>query len=93
MIIRIEIDDLPVGKANPEAVLNKHVAFFFLAESGLSAGFAALGMAVGLDKRGFVVDELHSLREIDTGTRLASKLVECGQLGAIQAEEAASPIL
>jgi len=61
MIIRVKVNDLPVGKANPETIFDKHVAFFFLRESGLASGLAALGMTVRLDKGGFIVDELDSL--------------------------------
>ena len=78
MCIGVEINDLPIGKADPKAVFDKHVAFFFFAESGLAAGFATLGVTVGLDERGLVVDELNSFREVNAGTRLARKLVECG---------------
>ncbi len=78
MCIGVEINDLPIGKADPKTVFNKHVAFFFLGESRLAAGFATLGMTVGVDERGLIVDELNSFREVNAGTRLARNLVECG---------------
>jgi len=93
MVIRVEVNDFSVRKADSEAIFDKHVAFFLFPESGLATGPAALGMAVGLDKRGFIIDELDGFGELDTGTRLASKLVVCRELGALKAEEPTSPIL
>lgn len=61
MVIRVEVDDFPIGKSDPEAIFDKHVTFFFFGESGFASGLATLGMTVGLEERGFIVDELNSL--------------------------------
>ena len=78
--IGVEVDDFTIGKADSEAFLNEHVAFFIFREAGL-ATTAALGRGRLLESA-LVIEELRSLSQVDRSARLPGCLVVGCELGA-----------
>jgi hypothetical protein len=91
--VGIKVDDLAVGEAHAEALLDKHVALLLLGEGALAPAAAAAARHLLLQQRRAVVDQLGCLGQVDGGARLARRLVEGGQLGAVKLEVSPSPVL
>lgn len=90
--VGVEIDHLAVVEADTESLLDKHVTLFFLCKPRLAAlATAACGFLLGQGSA--VIDELTRVGQVDGCTRLSSRLVICCQLGPLELEEAAAPVL
>lgn len=92
-VVRVEVDDLAVAEADPEPLFYEHVAFFLFSEGRLATRLAAFVVGIWLHERGLVVDELDGFGEFDARAWLAGHFVVSGKLGAVEAEEAAAPVL
>lgn len=90
--VGVEIDDLAIPEPDPESFFDEHVSFFFLGEGALATSTAFAGYFF-LKQRRAIVNQLGCLGEIDRCSRLACRLVIRGQLGPVELEEAATPVL
>lgn len=93
--VGVKVDYLAISKLQSESIFDEHVALLVLSESRLPSSFALLwrGIIIGLGKRGLVVNELGCFGQGDSRTWLSSRVVVCGELRAIELEEAATPEL
>jgi hypothetical protein len=78
--VGIEINDLAVREAEPEAFLNEHIAFLIFSKARLAT--TATLCRGWLLKRALVVKELGRFREVDCRSRLAGTLMVGCELGA-----------
>ena len=76
--VGVEVDGFTVGKANAEAFLDEHIAFFFFGEGGFPAR-ASFAEDVFLGEGTLVVDEAASFGEVDGGSGLTGSFMVSGQ--------------
>jgi hypothetical protein len=89
--VGVEVNDLAVCKADPEALFDEHVAFFIFSKARLATTATLCGGR--LLKRPLVVEKLGGLRQVDCGSRLPSALVVGCEFGAFEAEVTTTPVL
>jgi hypothetical protein len=90
--VSVEVDHLAIIETDAKPFFNEHVTFFLLRKARLTA-LAALASSLLLGQCSTIVDEFTGIGQIDRGAWLPSRLVVGCELGSLEFEEAATPVL
>ena len=90
--ICIEIDCLPIGKADSETLFNEHIAFLLLSKSRLPPTSSLAGSLLSHQGR-FIIDQLTGSSQMNRCSWLQCRLVVSSEFGTFQREPTTTPIL
>lgn len=75
--VGVEVDDLAVSEADPEAFFHKHVALFLFGKRRLTPSTTP-GCCFSLGQRRSIVNQLHGFGKVDSGPRLTCRFMVGG---------------